>query len=111
MNRTGKFCHKNKQKRSGFYKFMKKKINIAIGTDGPASNNALDMFREMFLTTALAKYFENDASAVDANEVLKMATLGGAKAMGLYNCDTLSRGKKADLIVICLLYTSDAADE
>lgn len=83
-------------------KFMKKKINIAIGTDGPASNNALDMFREMFLTTALAKYFENDASAVDANEVLKMATLGGAKAMGLYNCDTLSRGKKADLIVIDL---------
>ena len=82
--------------------FMKKGINLALGTDGPASNNALDMFREMFLTTALAKYRENDASAVDANEVLKMATLGGAKAMGLRNCDTLSRGKKADLIVIDL---------
>lgn len=83
-------------------KFMDKGINIAIGTDGPASNNCLDMFREMFLTTALAKYRENDASAVDANEVLKMATINGAHAMGLYNCDTLSRGKLADLIVIDL---------
>lgn len=83
-------------------KFMDKGINIAIGTDGPASNNCLDMFREMFLTTALAKYRENDASAVDANEVLRMATVNGAHAMGLYNCDTLSRGKLADLIVIDL---------
>ena len=83
-------------------KFMKKGINIAIGTDGPASNNCLDMFREMFLTTSLAKLKEKDASAVDANEVLKMATLGGARAMGLRNCDTLSRGQLADLIVIDL---------
>ena len=60
------------------------------------------MFREMFLTTALAKLREHDASAVDADEVLKMATLGGAKAMGLYNCDTLQRGKLADLIVVDL---------
>lgn len=56
----------------------------------------------MFLTTSLAKLKEKDASAVDANEVLKMATLGGARAMGLRNCDTLSRGKLADLIVIDL---------
>ena len=83
-------------------KFIKRKINVGIGTDGPASNNALDMFREMYLTTALAKYRENDASAVNANKVLKMATLGGSKAMGLRQCDTLSRGKKADLIVIDL---------
>lgn len=82
--------------------FMKNNINIALGTDGPASNNCLDMFREMFLTTALAKLKEKDAAAVDADEVLKMATLGGAKAMGLYNCDALSRGKNADLIVIDL---------
>ena len=79
-----------------------KGIPIAIGTDGPASNNCLDMFREMFLVTALAKYREKDASVVDANEVLFMATVGGAKAMGLNDCDTLEPGKKADVILIDL---------
>ncbi len=77
-------------------------INLAIGTDGPASNNCLDMFREMFLTTALQKIQCEDASAVDANNVLYMATVGGARAMGLNDCDTLSCGKLADLIVIDL---------
>ena len=82
--------------------YLKKDILVAIGTDGPASNNCLDMFREMFLVTGLAKYRENDASAVDANEVLKMATLNGAYAMGLTNADTLEKGKLADLIMIDL---------
>lgn len=77
-------------------------INIGIGTDGPASNNCLDMFREMFLTTGLAKLKEEDASAVDADQVLYMAVTGGAKAMGLEDCDTLSEGKLADLIIIDL---------
>lgn len=81
---------------------LKQGINLAIGTDGPASNNCLDMFREMFLVTALAKYRENDASAVDAIEVLKMATTGGAKAMNLPDCDVLAQGKEADLIMIDL---------
>ena len=75
-------------------------INIAIGTDGAASNNCLDMFREMFLVTALAKLRENNAAAVDAIEVLKMATVNGAKAMGLTDCDILAEGKKADIIMI-----------
>jgi len=82
--------------------YLKEDILVAIGTDGPASNNCLDMFREMFLVTGLAKYRENDASAVDANEVLKMATLNGAYAMGLTNADTLEKGKLADLIMIDL---------
>ena len=77
-------------------------VNLAIGTDGPASNNCLDMFREMFLTTALAKVHENDASAVDANAVLYAATVGGAKAMRLSDCETLTAGSQADLIVIDL---------
>ena len=82
--------------------FLDNNINIAIGTDGPASNNCLDMFREMFLTTALAKVREKNASAVDADRVLYMATVGGAKAMRLPECETLSAGSQADLIVIDL---------
>lgn len=77
-------------------------INIALGTDGPASNNALDMFREMFLTTALQKFKTKDASACSAESVLKMATVGSAKAMNLNHADILEVGKKADLIVIDL---------
>ena len=75
-------------------------IGLAIGTDGPASNNCLDMFREMFLVTALQKVSIPDAAAVDANDVLYMATVGGALSMGLTDCDTLEKGKCADLIMI-----------
>ena len=75
-------------------------VKIAIGTDSASSNNALDMFREMFLVTALQKYIENDASALAAANVLEMACVNGAHAMGLNDCDDISEGKKADLIVI-----------
>lgn len=82
--------------------YLKRKINVAIGTDGPASNNCLDMFREMFLVTGLAKLREKDASAVDAWEVLKMATVNGSKAMNLPETDVLEAEKQADLIMIDL---------
>ena len=81
---------------------LKAGIPIAIGTDGPASNNCLDMFREMFLVTGLAKVRAFDAAAVDAMDVLRMATVEGAKAMGLENADILAEGKFADLIMIDL---------
>ena len=80
--------------------FLRRGIPVAVGTDGPASNNCLDMFREMFLVTGLAKLRENDASAVPAQKVLRMATVNGARAMGLNDCVTLTRGQKADLIMI-----------
>lgn len=83
-------------------RMLEKGINIGIGTDGPASNNCLDMFREMFLVTGLAKLKDMDASAVDASKVLYMATVGGARAMGLTDCDTLEPGKLADLVMIDL---------
>ncbi len=81
---------------------LRRGINIAIGTDGPASNNCLDMFREMFLVTGLAKVREQDAAAVGADQVLSMATVGGAKAMNLPRCGTIAPGQLADLIVIDL---------
>lgn len=81
---------------------LRKGIPLAIGTDGPASNNCLDMFREMFLVTALSKLREQDASACPADVVLAMATVGGARAMGLEDCDCIEKGKQADLIVIDL---------
>ena len=83
-------------------RFLEEGISMAIGTDGPASNNALDMFREMFLVTGLAKVRERDAAAVPAEEVLYMATAGGARAMELSDCDSLEEGKFADLILIDL---------
>ena len=81
---------------------LEREIPLAIGTDGPASNNCLDMFREMFLVTGLAKLREQDAAACPAEAVLKMATAGGAAAMGLKDCDRIAEGKQADLIVIDL---------
>ena len=82
--------------------FLKAGVPVALGTDGPASNNCLDMFREMFLVTGLAKLKEEDAAAVDAMEVLKMATVNGAHAMGLGEADVIAEGKLADLIMIDL---------
>lgn len=83
-------------------KYIDAGLNLAIGTDGAASNNALDMFREMYLVTALQKYLCDDATACDAEKVLEMACVGGARAMGLDDCDDIAVGKKADLIVIDL---------
>ena len=82
--------------------YMRRGIPVAIGTDGPASNNCLDFFREMFLVTGLAKLRDDDASALDAREVLTMATVNGARAMHLEDCETLSPGQKADIIMLDL---------
>ena len=76
--------------------------NFAIGTDGAASNNCLDMFREMFLVAGLQKVREDDAAACPAFDVLEMATKGGALAMGLKDCDVLAAGKYADFAVVDL---------
>ena len=82
--------------------FEEKKIPVAIGTDGPASNNCLDMFREMFLVTGLSKIREENAASLDAMNVLRMATVNGAKAMRLNKSDVLAKGKNADIIMIDL---------
>ncbi len=83
------------------YEYLKRGIPVAIGTDGPASNNCLDFFREMFLTTGLQK-LAHGAEAVDAIDVLNMACKNGAYACGFDDCDCLAVGKQADLIMIDL---------
>jgi len=77
-------------------------INLAIGTDGPASNNSLDFFKEMFLVTALQKIVTKDPKAANPYMILEMATVGGAHAMGLNEADILDVGKFADIIMIDL---------
>lgn len=75
-------------------------VRLAIGTDGPASNNALDMFREMYLAAVLQKVKYKDAAVMDARKVLRMATVEGARVMGLNECETLTKGQLADMILI-----------
>ncbi|MEY3289369.1 MAG: hypothetical protein RLZZ419_1611 [Pseudomonadota bacterium] len=78
-------------------------INVALGTDGAASNNDLDMFGEMRTAALLGKAVAGDASAIPAMTALRMATINGAKALGLETvCGSLSIGKAADVIAIDL---------
>ncbi|MDD1613364.1 MAG: TRZ/ATZ family hydrolase [Methylococcaceae bacterium] len=80
-------------------------INVALGTDGAASNNDLDMFGEMRTAALLGKAVAGDASAIPAMTALRMATINGAKALGLDACcGSLSVGKAADVIAIDLNY-------
>jgi len=80
-------------------------INVALGTDGAASNNDLDMLGEMRTAALLGKAVAGDASAIPAMTALSMATINGAKALGLDTvCGSLSLGKAADVIAIDLTY-------
>ena len=81
-------------------KMLQNGVNVAIGTDGPASNNGLDMFKEMWLVSGLQKLIHNDPSVMDAEEVFKMATINGYKAQGRNDCGSIKVGNKADLIVL-----------
>ena len=78
-------------------------INVALGTDGAASNNDLDMFGEMRTAAFLGKVTANDPKAVSAEHTLKMATINGAKALGMdHMIGSLAPGKAADFIAIDL---------
>jgi len=78
-------------------------INVALGTDGAASNNDLDLHGEMRTAALLAKAVAGDAAALPAVRALEMATLGGARALGLNDeIGSLRPGKSADLVAIDL---------
>lgn len=81
-------------------------VNVGIGTDGAASNNRLDGFQEMRLAALLAKAVAKNAEAVPARTALAMATLGGARAMGLAErIGSIVAGKRADLVGVDLANT------
>jgi 5-methylthioadenosine/S-adenosylhomocysteine deaminase len=78
-------------------------VNVALGTDGAASNNDLDLFGEMRLAALLGKSIAGDAAALPAARVLRMATLNGARALGLATeTGSLEPGKSADVIAVDL---------
>ena len=81
-------------------KYLDNGIRVAIGTDGPASNNAIDMFREMYLTTTLQKVTCKDPSILNAKEILNMVMVNGAYCLGHTDGDVIEEGKLADIVLI-----------
>ncbi len=76
-------------------------VNVALGTDGAAANNRLDMWAEMDTAALFGKYVANDAAALPAGAMLELATLNGARALGLdHEIGSLKPGKSADAICI-----------
>ena len=76
-------------------------VNVGLGTDGEKENNNLDMFEEMKVSSLLAKFSSLDAAALDAWDICRMATIGGAKALGLEEITgSLELGKAADMIAV-----------
>ena len=82
-------------------KYRNAGINVALGTDGAASNNMLDMFSEMQTAALLGKTAADDATAINAQDALDMATMGGARALRLErSIGSIEQGKLADLVCV-----------
>jgi 5-methylthioadenosine/S-adenosylhomocysteine deaminase len=76
-------------------------VNVALGTDGPASNNNQDIIQSMKFAACLHKVNKLDPAVISAKQVLEMATLGGARALGLeHEIGSLENGKKADMTIV-----------
>lgn len=82
---------------------LRQGVNVALGTDGAASNHSQDLFDTMKAASLLQKVHHQDAGVIDPYSVLRMATAGGAKALELESiCGTIEGGKRADLILVDL---------
>ena len=80
---------------------LRQGVNVALGTDGAASNHSQDLFDTMKAASLLQKVHHQDAGVIDPYSILRMATLSGAKALGLDSiCGTIEVGKQADLILV-----------
>ena len=77
-------------------------INVALGTDGASSNNNLDMFEEMHIASIIHNGYTLDATVMNADTVLNMATANGARVQRRENCGELKVGNKADIIAVSL---------
>jgi 5-methylthioadenosine/S-adenosylhomocysteine deaminase len=109
---AAKGCHvvhcpaSNLKLASGFCqvaKLMEKGVNVALGTDGAASNNSLDMVSELRLAALLGKGVAKSPVVVNAKQAVRMATINGAKALGLADrCGSIEVGKRADLLAVDL---------
>jgi len=82
-------------------KMLGRGVTVALGTDGAASNDLLDMFEEMRVGALLQKVFSEEPGVISASEIFKMATENGAKAARI-NAGTIKEGKLADLIILNL---------
>ena len=83
-------------------KMLEKGLNVALGTDGCASNNNLNMFEEMHLASIIHNGLSGDPTLMKPDQVLKMATINGAKLQGRPDTGSLEVGKKADLLALNL---------
>jgi 5-methylthioadenosine/S-adenosylhomocysteine deaminase len=106
-------------------KMLEKGVNVGLGTDGSASNNNLNMFKDLYLLPLLQKGVNNDPTLLSVEQCIKIATLNGAVSQGRMDCGLVKEGFKADLIVLDLdtehtvpvhnekanlLYSSEGAD-
>lgn len=81
-------------------KMLSKGINVALGTDSSASNNTLDIIKEIYLAAILQKGIDRDPSSIKAEEIVKLATANGAISQNRADCGGLEVGKKADIIML-----------
>lgn len=79
---------------------LDKGVNVALGTDSSASNNTLDIMKEIYLAALLQKGTDRDPSSVKAEEIVKLATVNGAISQNREKCGQIKVGNKADIIML-----------